>query len=227
MILKRYLGRGEKFINNFLRTGGRQEIPVRMRKKIREIQELLPRAATTSKELAYSIFWTSQGNSICRYHQKFRGHKQHDGEHTGAAPYIVQGPAYSKSLKGTASPGHMHCGCSIDVVLMDFFFWKTWSVRSTHPDFEEVEESMRDEVFPARMRSFVVQAYAIGTALELDDLYAINYGTEYGTDEYNKGVRKRQVEKLITLLDEGRDHDELHEKWALVKVPDPEFGMGA
>ncbi|KAF8877544.1 hypothetical protein BD779DRAFT_1475199 [Infundibulicybe gibba] len=60
--------RGEKAISNFLKSNGEREIPAGLRRMIREVQELLPQAATTSRALAYSIFHTTQKNVICHYH---------------------------------------------------------------------------------------------------------------------------------------------------------------
>ncbi|KAF8870064.1 hypothetical protein BD779DRAFT_1681451 [Infundibulicybe gibba] len=222
--------RGEKAISNFLKSNGEREIPAGLRRMIREVQELLPQAATTSRALAYSIFRTTQKNVICRYHQKFRGSsKPYDGFRptSSGTSFIIHGPAYRKDLRKEPQPGHMHCGCAIDVALMEFYFWKTWTIRSTRPDFDYIE-SMREEVLPARPRAFFVQAYTAGTGLSLDDHYAANYGASCGTREYLKKLRKNQLENLIGMFNRMRDADELDEMWVLVKRPvNPDVEMGA
>lgn len=119
-------------------------------------------------------------------------------------------------------PGHMSCGCAIDVVLMDFFFWKTWTITSTRPDFKVVE-SMQEDVLGARQHAFFVQAYKAGTGLSLDDLY----GADYGTKEYFERLRKHQVEKLIELLNDMQDGDKSQEVWALVRKPIPDVQMNS
>jgi hypothetical protein len=108
--------------------------------------------ATHSKELALHIFLTVRGNYICRYHQKYRGHEQYDGFDGN---YVVKGVSYVKTIskKGNEippKPGHMHCGCAIDDVLMEFMFWKTWTAMSMRPGFNHME-SLKDEVIPARL----------------------------------------------------------------------------
>ncbi|KAF8877993.1 hypothetical protein BD779DRAFT_1677060 [Infundibulicybe gibba] len=136
-------------------------------------------------------------------------------------------PAYRKDLRKEPQPGHMHCGCAIDVALMEFYFWKTWTIRSTRPDFDYIE-SMREEVLPACPRAFFVQAYTAGTGLSLDDHYAANYGASCGTREYLKKLRKNQLENLIGMFNWMQDADELDEMWVLVKRPvNPDVEMGA
>ncbi|KAF8874485.1 hypothetical protein BD779DRAFT_1754494 [Infundibulicybe gibba] len=212
-MITRHAVSGAEAISNFLESNGREEIPPGLRRQIREIQELLPQAATTSRKLAYSIFRTAQKNSICRYHQKYRAHKQRDGfNNESGSTYLIRGPAYAKKLGGIPHADHMHCGCSIEVALMEFFFWKTWTIRSTHPSFDIIE-SMREEVLLARPRAFFVQAYKTATGLCLEDLY----GADYGTMKYFERLGERQARGLVNKLNATRQHNGM--KWALVKIP--------
>ncbi|KAF8881349.1 hypothetical protein BD779DRAFT_1445624, partial [Infundibulicybe gibba] len=181
-----------------------KELSFALWRQIREVQELLPEAATTSPALALSIFYTVRKNYICRYHQKYRNHHQHDGFRGG---YIVKGPAYKKDYEADPEPGHMHCGCAIDVVLAEFFFWKTWTASSTRSDVK-LKESMRDEVIPARLRAFIVQEYMKATCLKLEVLY----GEDWGTTEYNRRIMNWQMTEMARILSRG----EPEKVWVLV-----------
>jgi hypothetical protein len=140
---------------------------------------------------------TTRDNSICRYHQKYRAHKQVDGY---KGNYVVKGVSFTKTIsrKGNVTEpkaGHLHCGCAVDDVLMEFFFWKTWTARSRRPDFQ-VEESLRDEVIPARLRTFFIQAFQRATCLTLDDLYS----ADYGTPQYEARIRLKQAARTLQIV---------------------------
>lgn len=67
--------------------------------------------------------------------------------------------------------GHLHCGCNEDVVLTDFYFWKTW-VLTSDVTGTQVSEGMRDDRLKPRHRAFVVKAFNDMTGLTIDDLYS-------------------------------------------------------
>ncbi|KAF8869957.1 hypothetical protein BD779DRAFT_1479300 [Infundibulicybe gibba] len=205
---------GKAAIATYIKSNGKKKLPSGLRRQIREVQELLPEAATTSFALALSIFYTISS--------KNRNHYQRDGFE---GEYLVKGPAYEKDYDADPQPGHMHCGCSINVVLMEFYFWKTWTITSTHLDKKKrYKESMRDEVVPARLRGFFVQAYMEATCLTLGDLYELGGETE--TTEYKKRLRERQMEKISQEYNRlgGNESEEV---WALIPRDSTRMQMGA
>ena len=119
-VLRVTVDAGEKAIHHYLMK--QKHIPTKIWRLIQENQELFPETATHLKELAMHIFLTACGNYICRYHQKDQAHNQYDGLD---GEYIIKGVGYMKKVSkssNTTDPdeGHMHCGCAIDDVLMEF-----------------------------------------------------------------------------------------------------------
>jgi len=95
----------------------------------------------------------------------------------GEGKYKLNGQPYPRKLRQKKAdppverpPGHLHCGCNEDDVLMDFFFWKTWTLTSEEHGIC-VEESMKDQLMAPRLRAFVVHAFRAATGLSIDDMY--------------------------------------------------------
>ena len=170
------------------------QIDPHLRRLIRENQAVAPEAATTSRELALECFTTLPMNVICPYHQKSdKSGKTVDGG--DGLKFVLNGvprprktvpPAIAQKLKKKASAlykrsgqfrdprlreGFLHCGCPIDEVLMDFYFWKTWSISGV-ADGKEVTESLGEQRLTPRTRAFVVKAFEEATCLTIDDLYS-------------------------------------------------------
>jgi hypothetical protein len=137
----------KKFIEYNLAAPGATEeardalISLTTRRLARTVQEFVQQAATVSEEVALTMHKTGEGNIICRFHQKCRSDVKHDGLKDNKKGYSIEGVAFKKTLGGDCQPGHMHCGCAIDDVLLEFIFWKTTSIRSTNPALENLEET--------------------------------------------------------------------------------------
>jgi hypothetical protein len=114
----------------------------------------------------------------------------------------------------------MHCGCAIDDVLMEFFFWKTWTAKSTRPGLN-VSESLKDEVVPARLRAFINQAFKKTMCLTLDDLY----GEDYGTQQYEARIRLKQAARMLQIVNKSEEGslDTRESRWGIVRS---EVGAG-
>lgn len=65
----------------------------------------------------------------------------------------------------------MNCGCLIEDGLLEFYFWKTVTARSTHPLLSGVIHHMDGEVTPFIIRSFWVSQFRSTTGLTMDDIY--------------------------------------------------------
>ena len=118
---------------------------------------------------------TIQSNLVCRYHIRHQKRKEFDASSTN----LVEGVAYRPKYGSKANPvkpeeGYMNCGCLIDDVLYDFFFWKTWSISSTRPNLAGRTETMKSDVLKPRVRSFIIKIFKEITLLTTHDLYG-NY----------------------------------------------------
>jgi hypothetical protein len=90
----------------------------------------------------------------------------------------------------------MHCGCNVDVALLDFFWWKTWVLHSTRLDLP-VSKGLGDKYIPPRVRAFFAQAFIEATGLTIDDLYA----SGLGSNGYNtKDMRMYQLRRMLHLV---------------------------
>jgi hypothetical protein len=115
-----------------------------------------------------------------------------------AQDYVLVGVPHAKSLSHSAKDvtvppeGHLHCGCNIDVVLLDFFFWKTWTLNGV-VGATMVTESLQGDLFSPRHRAFIAKAFIEATGLTVDDLYS----SDIGTFNYGRAMAFRQLEALL------------------------------
>ena len=161
-----------KSIEKFLKTGDIADFKPKFRKAMRSIQGFLPEESLRSKAVATVCHLTIQSNLVCRYHICHQKRKEFDN----CGAYLVEGVAYRPSYGTKRDPvkpkeGYMNCGCLIDDVLYDFFFWKSWSVSSTRRDLAGRTETMKSDVFKPRVRSFIIQLFKDTTMLTTNDLY--------------------------------------------------------
>ncbi|TFK31380.1 hypothetical protein BDQ12DRAFT_671913 [Crucibulum laeve] len=102
---------------------------------IQTVQEVLPEAAMTLRELAHHIFLINSKKEtyICCYHKICQHLKEkHDGAH-------IKGVAYTKEYEGHPPAGIWSCGCDEEACLFEFFVWKTWKVASMNKKLSLVE----------------------------------------------------------------------------------------
>jgi hypothetical protein len=183
-------------------------IPFEFRRLIREAQEFLPLAATMSRRLSLHILDTNRENTICLFHQTHRSAKSSDG--FANDKHILIGVPYPNLVTPTRvvgapkpAEGYLHCGCNIDVALLDFFWWKTWVLKSTNPGLV-YSEGMGVEVTQTRVRAFFAQAFTEATGMTIDDLYRSNVGA-HGYD--SKEMRMFQLFKMLQLVNEFNARD--------------------
>ena len=177
-------------------------ISLGLRHLIREVQDFVPRAGTTSRELSLHILHTNRHNFICLYHQHHRSPNYlSDGVVPGKS-HTLRGIPYPRivtSSKGESQAppeGHLHCGCNVDVALLDLFWWKTWILHSTRPNLP-VSERLGDEYLPPHVRAFFAQAFIEATGLMIDDLYTSGVGTS-GYNTMN--MRMYQLRRMLQLV---------------------------
>ncbi|KDR65233.1 hypothetical protein GALMADRAFT_43504, partial [Galerina marginata CBS 339.88] len=107
----------------------------------------------------------------------------------------IEGVGYKPDLQSKERPkGHMSCGCSIDDVLLEFYFWKVLKIRSSNPNMAGVEEGMKDLMLSTRARAFFCAAFRNYSRLTFDDLCnAAKSGASHMTQ-----LAKIQIDRLLT-----------------------------
>lgn len=193
-----------------------EEIPAKLRRLIRENQSLVPEAGTKDRQLALECLMTQNLNVFCSYHHAIdKGGRKTDGK--DGQKYVLNGvplpretvdPDAVKALKKKKSvlytskgefrsprlrSGYLNCGCEIDEALMDFYFWKTWTITGV-VDGKEVTESMGDQRLPPRLRAFVVKNFKDWACLTLDDLYTRKHLTR---EHHQKAMYFKQLERIL------------------------------
>lgn len=169
---------------------------VKYRRAARVVCGFLPEAGYTSRRVALLVHWTKKGNCICQLHQDHRNFKSNDS----ASDFF--GVAYEKTLNSkkddnrTAKPLHMHCGCLIDDVLLEFFFWKTVTARSTHPKLKSLAWNMGKAFTPTNIRAFWVSQFKTMTNLTLDDVYGL--GPDEAVRQFT--IMARMIWKSVSSL---------------------------
>jgi len=190
MAMGQWQGIGNQQIDDFLANRNRT-ISDSITKAIRDHQDLLPRAATTTRELALHCLGTNRGNRWCVYHHVSKSGKIFDGSKD--AKFAITGVPLSRKLtpkKGETlrRGGHLNCGCSEDMALLDFYFWKTWKVKKGN-----VEEGLKNQRIEPRLRLFFAENYTTDSTLTVDDLY-----TRGKPDNVAKKIRIRQQIKRLS-----------------------------
>jgi len=170
-------------------------------------QEFLPEAATFNRRLALHCLTTNRRNRICLYHYFVKNGKIHDG--SADSKFKVTGTPYPRTVnkKGKqeipVATGYMHCGCSEDVALLDFYFWKTWKVMNEAGD----EEGLRHQHIEPRLRLFFSKCYEADAMLTVDDLYT--GGSVAAEKQCIKLQIRRLKERLAELEEEIPDGGKL------------------
>jgi hypothetical protein len=176
---------GNKAISRFLAASDRalHEVPIPsgLHSRIRNIQPFMPVAATTSRLLARHYFLTLNGNYLCRHHQaKAKRTPVIDGGNQTVGGFAVTGVPHARMIntmqtKATPADGYFNCGCSEDEVLMDFFFWKTWTITSPTTG---TTEGWMDQMLDPRACVLVASTYKNSMKLGINNLYTVGFTTK-------------------------------------------------
>ena len=94
----------------------------------------------------------------------------------------------------TPDPGFMHCGCTIEDVLIDFFIFKTVKAKARAPRLRGWKEGLKADGFSPRQRAFVVDLFKSWTMLDVDDLFG---RLERGAELKELDLRLISIRKLI------------------------------
>ena len=142
----------------------------------RNIQPFLPEAATITRQLAKACFLISGVTYMCRFHQSAKRQGKTDGENTAPGEPKVMGVAFQKLQSGVPpEAGFFSCGCSEEDVLMDFYFWKKWSITSP---VTGVTEGWLANGLDPRDRAFVTEGIRSLGLFTLDEMYSADRDPE-------------------------------------------------
>ncbi|PPQ69413.1 hypothetical protein CVT26_002451 [Gymnopilus dilepis] len=159
---------GKAQLSDFILTGKAELIDRSIRLFAMSFQGFLGLSSFQTRELGLVIHDTGEKGLCCRYHAKFKTGTIYDQ----VGYPSVEGAAIQPGEAGTHGRGDtMNCGCLVDDVLFDYFFWKTWTARPTKPSNQIFEETMRGIIIAPRLRTFICQAFCRFTRLSVADVY--------------------------------------------------------
>ncbi|EDR02740.1 uncharacterized protein LACBIDRAFT_332000 [Laccaria bicolor S238N-H82] len=163
-----------------------------IKKKIRDISELIRDAGTTSVGLSLHIL--QRERLICRYHGRHRSAQSFSKVDTAIQ---IEGVGYRRDYEHAARWNHFDCGCSVRQALLDFFWFKSWTVGSSNPNIH-IRQDLQSDPIPPHLRAFFSEAYMEMSGITLKDLYSVRWGE----DGYLERLRLIQIERMVEWLQE-------------------------
>ncbi|KIK54143.1 hypothetical protein GYMLUDRAFT_63316 [Collybiopsis luxurians FD-317 M1] len=152
-------------------------LPKSVKARAREVSEYCPQLATTCQRLSLEVLTSDHGTTRCLAHTFTRNKKQHNqvGSVKGyKATGIPRRPVLAKEKP---EPGFLHCGCSIDTALMEFYFYKTGKILcekmgpAGEPKQDQIEESWCGMRLLPRQRVLVFRQIKNDMAWNLDCIW--------------------------------------------------------
>jgi hypothetical protein len=183
---------------------------------IREIAEFCIPACQTTRELALHVLENKYHNLFCIYHQTTdKAGRIHDRSGHGA--FRVTGTPFSRLANEkpiklhpvTAlverRPGYLHCGCSEDEALLEFYWWKL--AEATSPTTDETEGWLDHRKMDPRTRTLMFGFFTTWTRMEVNDIYVsypINTSFEARMTRFDKKIARLQAAKVEEVEEEAR-----------------------
>lgn len=177
---------------------------------IREIAEFCIPACQTTRELALHVLENKYHNLFCIYHQALdKAGRVHD--RSGQGPFRVTGTPFArlaneKPIKShpvqalvERRPGYMHCGCSEDEALLEFYWWKL--AEATSPTTEETEGWLDHRKMDPRTRTLMFGFITAWTQMKVDDIY-VGYPIQNSFE-----ARMARFDKKIARLQEAKEEE--------------------
>ncbi|KAG6807138.1 hypothetical protein H0H92_008650 [Tricholoma furcatifolium] len=196
---QKYQRAAQEAFDEFLHRPNTTVIDSTLRRFIRENQEFMPSAASKSRKLAIQLLTNNRTNVMCVYHHL---HDRDGAGQDGTGKYTLNGmpnPRHINQAKADGiepEPGFLHCGCTEENALFDFFFWKTWQLSGQEDDGTVITESLRDQMLTPRLRAFFVQEFKAWTGILVDDLYQ----NKMSKKQYRIKLYEKQVNYFIKRL---------------------------
>ncbi|KAJ4470357.1 hypothetical protein C8J55DRAFT_491817 [Lentinula edodes] len=157
-------------------------ISAKIRRLSQEVPWFVPEGGTMSRELSIRLLTSRQGN-LCPYHavkdKAIRAHDE-DGKRDSQDPSLTgvpKRPTKAKSHPGDPPVGYMHCGCELDLVLLEFYYWKTGKIYS--PTLGRWETWKNEQMNP-RVRAFIYGDWEQKTGMRLENMWMRKVNTNVG-----------------------------------------------
>lgn len=171
-------------MDKYLKTKDQKDFPATFRKQAREQVDFLPDSSFTSIDTTKLIFQSKNSQTLCEYHRKgkatsYRADTVLQLHGTGFAGRSVK---ESENVR-PAEAGHLHCGCSIQEVALEFFLWKTTRAQSSNPNLANRTFEMEElQKLKPSTRAFWNKLLRDYTGLQTEDFISSDYGsTTYAT----------------------------------------------
>lgn len=193
-----------------------------IRKLCRSIAEFMPETGTSHRLLSLAVLTTTHGNIRCPFHA-VNDHRVRffdgDGGKGTKRPWAITGvgkPATKGGKKGKQiSPpeGYLHCGCDIETVLLDFYFWKSGTIKSASGAVEPWYETLHP-----RTRALFYGDWKKRTGMVLEDLWRLKrnpYSKRFDIEVTEADIIKSQIHCLqqqLSELKERADTKQPHRK---------------
>ena len=128
------------------------------------------------------LFESSQKQSLCEYHRKGKGTTFKANTAIELFGMGFKGGSVSDSSQVTeAQEGHLHCGCPLHEVALEFFLWKTTRAFSSNPRLAGTSYAMEElSKLKPSTRTFWNKSIRDYTGLQTEDLLS----SDYGSDEF-------------------------------------------
>ena len=161
-----------------MQTGDIKNIKFAIRRKARENVNYFPESGFTSADLSKCLFQSKNSQTLCEYHRKSK-----DTAYKSDTLIEFHGMGFrGESVKNAPDvrdprPNHLHCGCPIDEVVLEYFLWKTTRVRSSNPAVgTDFARSGLERLKPST-RAFWNKSIRDFTGLTTEDFLSKNYGS--------------------------------------------------
>jgi len=175
-----YILDGLKSLDIYLKTNNPKDFRPTFRKKTCKDVHYFPDASFTSLDVSRLIFESNQAQTLCEYHRKGKANTFKADTVTELWSMGFKGKSVSTATEVTPpQEGHLHCGCPIREVAMEFFLWKTTCGLSSNPGLAGWIYAMKElaKQKPST-RSFWNKSIRNYTGLQAEDLISPDYGSD-------------------------------------------------
>lgn len=126
------------------------------------------------------VFESSQSQSLCEYHRKGKSNTFKADSAIELFGMGFKGQSVGDSSKLTVPlDGHLHCGCPIREVAMEYFLWKTTRAFSSNPRLAGRTYAMEElSKLKPSTRTFWNKSIWDYTGLQTEDLLSGDYGSD-------------------------------------------------
>lgn len=152
-----------------------------------------------------------RGNCLCPYHHlRDKEGRQFDEAAEEVRKFDVTGTPQPRLIapRGEmpiqAEDGYLNCGCEVERVLLDFWWWKSEVVTSPTTGRSEDWDTQR---LDPRARVFITKTFQSFTCLTVDDLYNLDHNGEEITEEIRLKKQIARLGRQLKKLEDEKDEE--------------------